>query len=325
MGNFPELERILWFDQQVRKSTYPNTQYLARHFEVSYKTAQRTVDHMRDRLAAPLEYNPSERGYSYSDATFELPHFLATQEELLAILIARDLLSHSAGGIISQAINQFGKKLLAEKSGHGLTESQMKEAFSATWTGYSPTHPDTFQRVTDALLTNRVLQLSYTSPGTGKTSERTVEPYHLQHYMASWVLIARCRLRNEWRKFFLARMKDIRILEETFEPLPSAHWKHLIENSFGIFQGKTDTTVILHFTPFRARWIREQLWHPTQSIKDLPDGGLELSFPVSDFREVKMKILQFGADVEVVEPAALREEVWEEIQRMVGLYCPKNK
>jgi predicted DNA-binding transcriptional regulator YafY len=115
-------------------------------------------------------------------------------------------------------------------------------------------------------------------------------------------------------------MKDIRILEETFEPLPSAHWKHLIENSFGIFQGNKDIPVLLRFSPFRARWIREQLWHPTQTIKDLPDGGLELSFPVSDFREVKMKILQFGADVEVVEPAALREEVEEEIQRMVEVY-----
>ena len=76
----------------------------------------------------------------------------------------------------------------------------------------------------------------------------------------------------------------------------------------------------MRFTPFRARWIREQFWHPEQTIRPLEDGGLELEFPVADFREVKMKILQFGADVEVIKPAGLREIVKEEINRMARVY-----
>jgi hypothetical protein len=74
--------------------------------------------------------------------------------------------------------------------------------------------------------------------------------------------------------------------------------------------------ITLRFTPFRTRWIREQLWHPFQKITHLADGSLELSFPVADFREVKMKILQFGAHVKVIQPAALREEIREEIQKL---------
>ena len=42
---------------------------------------------------------------------------------------------------------------------------------------------------------------------------------------------------------------------------------------------------------------------------------------MSDFREVKMEILQFGADVEVLEPDELREEVREEIKKMVKLHA----
>ena len=77
----------------------------------------------------------------------------------------------------------------------------------------------------------------------------------------------------------------------------------------------------LRFNAFRSKWIREQVWHPCQTCEDTPDGGCELSFKVTDFREVKMMILQFGGDVEVIAPAALRQEVAEEIGKMGRIYC----
>ncbi|HOO45720.1 MAG TPA: WYL domain-containing protein [Deltaproteobacteria bacterium] len=45
-----------------------------------------------------------------------------------------------------------------------------------------------------------------------------------------------------------------------------------------------------------------------------------LSFPVADFREVKREILKYGAQVEVVSPQGLREEVKQEIGRLKALY-----
>lgn len=320
MGNYPIFERIVWFDQKVRNGEFPNASKLAKHFELSSKTAQRNIDFMRDRLAAPLEYNATQKGYFYSEQTFGLPYLQTTQEEILSILIARNLLSRTAGGVISRSINRFGKKLFAATGDFGLTESRMEESFSSTWTGYSPAHSETFRLVADALLKPRVLRFAYTSPGTDQKSERQVEPYHLQHYMASWVLTAWCRLRGEWRKFLLARMDNLVVFDETFKPRPIKEWKHLIDDAFGIFQTGKHTLVTLRFTPFRARWIREQIWHPKQILKELADGSLELSFPVADFREVKLKVLQFGADVEVVAPEALRKEVQMEIQKMATVY-----
>lgn len=95
MGDFLVFERFVWLDRQVRQKRFPNARKLAEQFELSRKTAQRNIDFMRDRLIAPLEYNPSKKGYYYLDETFELPHFLATQEEVLSVLLARNLLSCS--------------------------------------------------------------------------------------------------------------------------------------------------------------------------------------------------------------------------------------
>jgi predicted DNA-binding transcriptional regulator YafY len=320
MGDFLVFERFVWFDMQVRQKRFPNARKLADHFELSRKTAQRNIDFMRDRLIAPLEYNPSKKGYDYLDETYELPHFPVTQEEILSVLLARNLLSYTAGGFISRAINRFGKKLFAATGHFGLTEDQMDQAFSAAWHGYAPAQGDLFRQVADALLKRQLIRFTYRSPATGQTTRRLAEPHHLQHYMASWVLIAWCRLRNDWRKLYLARMTDVFVEPETFDPKPADQWQHLLEGAFGIFQAEKTVPVMLRFTPFRARWIQEQLWHPDQTITRLDDGSLELSFQVADFREIKLKILQFGADVKVIEPKELRREVQQEIEKMAKMY-----
>ena len=293
---------------------------MAGYFEVSAKTAQRTIDFFRDRMVAPLEYDASKKGYFYTDQSFDLPHFQTTQEEILSILIARNLLSQSAGGIISQSINKFSKKLFRDTRDMGLTEKRLDEAFSATWTGYSPASSDIFRSVAAALLNHHPLIFDYTSPGTAAVSNRQAEPHHLQHYMGSWVLIAWCTLRKDWRKFYLSRMENINVADEIFDPRPISEWQYQINDAFGIFQGEETQTVKLKFTPFRAGWINEQIWHSDQTMTPTPDGGLILTLPVSDFREIKLKILQFGADVEVLEPSELRNQVQDEIAKMAGVY-----
>ena len=324
MGHYLVFERFVWFDRQVRAGQYPNAGSLAGHFEVSLKTAQRCITHMRDRLGAPLEYSHADRGYFYYDTSFELPRFHVAQEEILAILVARRLLSHTAGGMISRAIGSFGKKLFARTGDFGLTETRLAEAFSATWTGYSPAQSAVFRQVAEALLKNRLLHFDYTSPGSGRTTTRHVEPHHLQHYMGSWILLGWCRKRSDWRKFYLARMSDLKVTAKTFTPKPARTWQNHLAGSYGIFQGGQPVQVTLRFTPFRSRWIREQLWHPDQQIREISGGGIELTFPVADFREVKMKILQFGADVQVVAPEALRQEVRQEIEKMTALYSAET-
>ncbi len=50
MGDQLYLERFVWFDNEARKERYPNASKLAEQFELSVKSAQRTIDHFRDRL-----------------------------------------------------------------------------------------------------------------------------------------------------------------------------------------------------------------------------------------------------------------------------------
>lgn len=321
LGEFLIYERFLWFDAQVRRGKYPNASSLAEHFEISPKTAQRTIDFFRDRLMAPLVYDQVRRGYGYEDGSFALPGPMATQDEMLALLLARGLLQRGSAAVIGGPMARIVQKVLRGLTGRlGIGPEAMDERFSAQWHGYAEVAPQVFGEVLQALIDTRLLRLAYRPPGASEARARTVEPHHLQHYMANWVLIAFCRERNDWRKFSLARMDGLTLLHETFPRRPREAWGPLVETNFGIFQGPRSVRVILRFSPFRAQWIKEQRWHPEQTLTPLPDGGLDLSFPVADFREVKMTILQFGAEVKVMEPEALAREIAEEIARMTTVY-----
>jgi hypothetical protein len=73
MGDQLYLERFVWFDHEARKERYPNASKLVEKFELSVKSAQRTIDYFCDRLRAPLEYESSHKGYYYIAPTFQLP------------------------------------------------------------------------------------------------------------------------------------------------------------------------------------------------------------------------------------------------------------
>jgi len=68
-----------------------------------------------------------------------------------------------------------------------------------------------------------------------------------------------------------------------------------------------------------AETVRYQRWHPEQVIRERQDGIL-LELPLADDRELIMKVLQFGSQAQVIEPASLRGKIQEEILRMTELY-----
>jgi predicted DNA-binding transcriptional regulator YafY len=320
MPNFPQLERVLWVHARTKNNDYPNAARLARQFSISTKTAQRDIDCLRDRFNAPLEYDAGRRGYYYTDDLYELPCLPASQQEVLCLLTASRLLAQTAGGYISRELAHLREKIFAGAHGIGFTIECAEQAFSAVWSGYSPAQEEIFRRIAWALLRHRLIRFDYHSPQTNTLTHREVEPHHLLHYNASWVLLAWCRQREDWRNFYLARMRAPATLDQPFEPRPESAWRPMLQNAFGLFHGDETTPVVLRFTPFRARWIREQHWHPFQTLKELAGGGLELTLPAADFREIKMKILQFGADCEVIAPDALRDELRREIAQMADMY-----
>ena len=74
------------------------------------------------------------------------------------------------------------------------------------------------------------------------------------------------------------------------------------------------------FSPRRARWVANELWHPKQRGYYDKHGYYLLEFPYSDERELIMDILKYGPDVEVLAPTDLRNAIELAARHTTKLY-----
>jgi predicted DNA-binding transcriptional regulator YafY len=315
-------ERFFWFHREIKERRYPNATTLANRAEVNSKTAQRDIEFMRDRLKAPLVYSCRDRGYYYSDESFELPAVWLKPEEVTAFVIAKRLASCIPDAGIKETLKYFLDKfstVFSDKT--NLDINQLSDKISLKNIEYYNVNETVFEKTINALLSSRSLRINYYSPYEDIETKRTILPLHLLNYMGNWHLIAFCNLKKGLRNFVLSRIRECIPSKELISLPPDLPpIKQFIRQNFGIFSGKERYKVSLSFSPQTSRRVKEQVWHKRQKTKIDENGRLTLTVPVSDFREIKREILKFGADVEVISPAALKKEIKEEIKKMQKIY-----
>jgi proteasome accessory factor B len=80
---------------------------------------------------------------------------------------------------------------------------------------------------------------------------------------------------------------------------------------------------MLRFTPAVATRVGETIWHASQRTEATDDGSLVWRATVAGTIEIKLWILSWGADVEVIEPAELRADVAATLARALTLYAAR--
>lgn len=308
------LERIYYFHSRILNNRYPNSNDLVREFEVSSTTAHRDIAYLRDRLLAPLAFSQRKNGYYYSESGFLLPF-----EDTPRLVMILGMLQKMAGetGLTDLPELQKLRKKLTELM--NIDNRAVGDLIHCEWIETESVDAKIFTDVLHCLLNGTQLHITY-RPLAGTDTERTVDPLKLVNYQGRWYCLAWCNLRGSRRLFHLARITASKQMNSKADHrlAPDDDW---LKGSFGIFksgpEGRYQAQVLLKGTA--AEIVRHQRWHPDQKIKETR-GGLVLSLPVSDDRELIMKVLQFGAQAFIVHPKELRQKVRDEIQKMAGLY-----
>lgn len=115
-------------------------------------------------------------------------------------------------------------------------------------------------------------------------------------------------------------LEAVTLLDKPAVSIEEADLKAELESGYGIFAGTKHQIAKLKFSPFRARWVAKEVWHPDQKGEIQDDESFILSIPYSDERELLLDILRQGADVEVLEPKELRESVKSSLEKMNSIY-----
>ncbi|MCP5104019.1 MAG: WYL domain-containing protein [bacterium] len=311
-------ERYLWFHRKLQKKAYPKLKNLMEQFEISKRQAAREIENMRLFFKAPVEYCATERGYYYSDDSFEFPASMVTEEEIISLIIAKRLSVTIPDDKRKRELQSFFDNL---SSYFDLDIAELEKKISLKNLRYYRVDQGIFDSVLESLKRNRKLKITYRSVFTKEVSERIINPLHLILYMGNWHIIAYCEMKKGIRDFALSRIKKIEMVDQPVnEDLKAINIKENIDDAYGIFFEGTQKKVVLKFNERVADYVREQVWFPLQTIHESGDGGLLLTFYVTDYREIVREVLSFGSDVEVMEPDPLRKIIREHIEKLVRVY-----
>lgn len=145
------------------------------------------------------------------------------------------------------------------------------------------------------------------------TSQKAIDAWF--EHLDAW-----CHLRKELRSFSVDAIAAVEILDREATAVAETRLNKALGSGYGIFAGEAVKWATLLFSGERAKWVKDEQWHPDQVGRLQEDGRYELRVPYADDRELLMDILRHGQDCVVVEPKELRQRVMAEVAVMVANY-----
>jgi predicted DNA-binding transcriptional regulator YafY len=181
-------------------------------------------------------------------------------------------------------------------------------------------------RLTRAWAERRVVTLEYEparyAPESAARSA-VVRPYLIEPSLQTHALylIGWDENRDALRTFKIERIRDVALTPRTFEMPEGDGLESALRRAWDIIADQPPTEVVLRFSPAVAARVGEATWHPTQQIAQGEDGSLTWRATVAGTIEIRLWILSWGDDVEVLGPPELRKDVAQTHRRAGERYA----
>ncbi|WP_405358775.1 YafY family transcriptional regulator [Kitasatospora sp. NBC_00085] len=155
--------------------------------------------------------------------------------------------------------------------------------------------------------------------------ERRLEPYGLVLKAGRWYLVAGAG-GGSARTYRVDQILELHPLEERFEPPAgfdlAAHWRDRLAD----FHARLHTAeAVVRLSPRGAARVREQLGHAAgRAVAEggvvEADGWTRAAVPIESLDHAHGEFLKLGADVEVLEPPALRARLAATVRELADRY-----
>jgi len=293
--------------------------------EVSRATFRRDLEYLRDRLGMPIRWDATVNGYvlDADDSNNQpLSGFWLNDEEVLALLSLIQVTST----IEPAKLLALTTEPLQERLEHMLSQgkyaaSAIRSRIKVSTVGRRRTSPEHFQTIADALLSRQRLHITHFGRSTAENTARDISPQRLVYYRDNWYLDTYCHMRNGLRSFSVDAIQSVgRLSTAPAIDIDESQLSKELDNTYGIFSGKTARLAQLRFSAFQARWVANEIWHTDQVGQLSEDGSYLLQVPFSDEQELMMDILRYGAHVEVLTPQSLRDAILAVAKKLVVQY-----
>ncbi len=294
---------------------------IARRTGMATRTVYRDLKALETEMQVPLW---SENGrWGVQPGAF-LPPLRLTLPEAMAVFLSARLVTRYADKYEPNLASAF------EKLEEGLPDA-LREHVERTLDDLAQRRIDEgFNRhvedLTRAWAERRVVRFRYV-PARYDGTEREprwaeVRPYLLEPSLATHALylIGHDETRDAIRTFKVERILDLSVTPRTFEAPDGGALATTLRRAWDIIADQPETEVVLRFAPSVSARVGEATWHPSQQIAELADGSLEWRATVAGTIEIRLWILSWGDEVEVIAPESLRVDVAATLLRAAARY-----
>lgn len=314
----PPLERMLRIHDALSEERYPNSSTLASALEVNPKTILRDLEFMRDRMNLPIEWDAKNRGFRYTESVEAFPTMKITEGELIALLVAEKALHQYRGTPYEDRLVAALRKLeQALPETVSLNLADLNHTISFRTTAEPVVNLPIMETLFRAAQERGQLRLSYKKPGAKQSEERVVDPYHVANVNGDWYLFAFDHGRKAIRTFAPVRILKAESTGKTFARPTRFQLDQQLRDSFGVHSREGEFDVVIQFEESVSDYIREKRWHPSQELRELAGGRLELRMRLGSLQEVQRWVLGWGGGARVVGPPELLASVRQASARLM--------
>jgi proteasome accessory factor B len=301
-----ESPRPLTFDQI--HDAMPEA-YAQHEVATAKRMFERDKDILRD-IGVPIEVGSTdawdvEQGYTIPKDRYYLPEIDLSPEEISALFVAA-----RAGGQDPTA-EQAVRKLLYGADG-AFPAGDPDVPFAAEAAGVDARVLAAAAAIGDGISIRFVYRTS-----RGAQSGRHVDPYGLVVRGGQWYVVGLDRERGEIRSFRCSRMAGDVERADAATPAPEGFRAadHVLGGPWG--PGEPQEHVLVALSPEVAWWATNGL-QGVEPAGRRDDGWQVVRVPTAPGDGIVSWVLSFGPDAELVEPAALREEVVRRLEAILA-------
>ncbi len=279
--------------------------------EAFEKMFERDKEELRS-LGVPIEVGYVDRafedepGYRVERSAFELPEIDLEPDEAAVVGLAARVWQHAG---LAATTTQALVKLKA--AGVGVDRA----ALDVVQPQLSAEEP-AFEAFWDATRTRTEVTFDYRTSTAAEPATRRLRPWGVVSYRGRWYAVGHDVDRGEPRMFRLSRVQgDVR---STTRPqsydIPAG--TDLRELTQMLAPQRADRTAVVSVRQGAGHGLRRHA-RPAPGTEDR-DGWDRLEVDFASAETLADEVLEYGADVVVVEPAEVRDEVVRRLERVAG-------
>ncbi|WP_067151459.1 helix-turn-helix transcriptional regulator [Pseudotamlana agarivorans] len=215
--NISRLSRLTAIHLKLQSNLYVSVAQLSKEFKISKRTVY------RDLLALEQANVPivaiEGKGYTLMNG-YKIPPVMFTEPEANALIFAEKMMSKTKDESLIKEFNNAISKVKAVLRNDEKIKADFLSNRTIIGKNWENKKTSNYLSIIQSALTNfNVLKIAYKKETDIQPIIRSIEPFAIYHsFSEDWIVVAWCRLRNEFRNFRIDRIKTIISLPENFTP-----------------------------------------------------------------------------------------------------------